>query len=400
MSASSDLLTAEGARPLSAVEATYRGFACPQEGLHEEFFTLLANQINGQLARLFIERHGAQLRLRGHGLVEVLDRWIAGAAVAGIVADPAFGEVFRAVQSADPGDVAPPAAAIALQLGCAGLPGRWNVALGGAVRLRWGDWLLPPADHIDVSCDGATAHIRTRLAQTEREARLAWTHAGWQGQGAERLPRFGVPDRSITLLPRSALMLAEFDDLTAAAVETIEPGMVAIFQEAAELLRAHAPIYVDWVRRAVRHVFLIRPKQKDLESGSIEHYFGFIGVSAYPRPAAVAELLVHEASHQYFNLLCRLDPFDDGTDSTLYYSPAVRRERPLSRIGVAYHAFANILLFYRLCLESGIADGGYCAHHYAKLVPDVEQLEQPLRGNPALTAAGRALCQPLIERLG
>jgi HEXXH motif-containing protein len=146
-------------------------------------------------------------------------------------------------------------------------------------------------------------------------------------------------------------------------------------------------------------MFLIQPQVRHIQSGSIAKYFGVIHVSASPSVPAIAELLVHEASHQYFHLLCLLEAFDDGSDANLYYSPAVRTDRPLERIGVAYHAFANILLFYDSCLTSGIDDGGYCRRNREALSPDVARLEAPLRGSDALTSVGRALSEPLMERL-
>jgi HEXXH motif-containing protein len=131
----------------------------------------------------------------------------------------------------------------------------------------------------------------------------------------------------------------------------------------------------------------------------MENYLGFSHFSAYSNAAALAELLIHEAAHQYFNVLCLLGPFDDGTDQTLYHSSAVGRPRPLDRIGVAYHAFANVMIYYRECVAKGIQDDGWCARHIESWTEGLRVLEQPLRGNPALTDIGKALCEPLIERV-
>ena len=57
-----------------------------------------------------------------------------------------------------------------------------------------------------------------------------------------------------------------------------------------------------------------------IESGSVEHYLGLIHLSAHAAPLPVAELLVHEASHQHMNLLTKLGPIDDGSDANTYYS--------------------------------------------------------------------------------
>jgi HEXXH motif-containing protein len=77
----------------------------------------------------------------------------------------------------------------------------------------------------------------------------------------------------------------------------------------------------------------------------------------------------------------------------------VQRDRPLDRILVAYHAFANMLLFYRTVLRSGLADDPYCVEMETRLSRELEHLERPLRGNPALTPTGVDLSEPLMEQL-
>jgi HEXXH motif-containing protein len=77
----------------------------------------------------------------------------------------------------------------------------------------------------------------------------------------------------------------------------------------------------------------------------------------------------------------------------------MERNRPLSRILIAYHASANVLLLYRRLIASGLEDEGYCANGEARLRSILDVLEAPLRDNPALTPLGQALCQPLMERI-
>jgi len=110
----------------------------------------------------------------------------------------------------------------------------------------------------------------------------------------------------------------------------------------------------------------------------------------------VAEMLVHEACHQYFYLVRRLGPVHDLADTQLYYSPAVDRERRLDRIVMAYHAFANVLCFYRTAMGSGMEDE-VCARVESELQDDVVLMERTLVGNPALTALGAALVEPLAQ---
>src|SRR6266852_5178334 len=110
-------------------------------------------------------------------------------------------------------------------------------------------------------------------------------------------------------------------------------------------------------------------------------------------------MLVHEATHLYFHLLCSVGNVDDSSDSTLYYSPIKRQGRPIRAILLAYHAFANVVLFYRLCQEKGLSDDGYCRQQENDLLPQLKQLEASLHTTRALTPLGLALWEPLAERV-
>jgi HEXXH motif-containing protein len=133
-------------------------------------------------------------------------------------------------------------------------------------------------------------------------------------------------------------------------------------------------------------------------SGGGQDHPGSVYISIHCPSVAIAEMLIHEATHQYFYLLSRYGALDQGSAKT-YYSPIKRTERPISMILLAHHAFGNVLLFYRLCRQKGLRDAGYCERHEASLAPQVQQLQDTLAGAKALTALGDALWQPLASRL-
>jgi len=112
---------------------------------------------------------------------------------------------------------------------------------------------------------------------------------------------------------------------------------------------------------------------------------------------SVAEMLIHEASHQYFELLNKLGPTVDPNHTKLYYSPVKQCERPLNKILLAYHAFANVMLFYRGVAECGLADSRLAKFQNA-LNDELRQLEQPLLKSDAILPIGGALVDPLIQR--
>src|SRR5262249_18543782 len=119
------------------------------------------------------------------------------------------------------------------------------------------------------------------------------------------------------------------------------------YSEALSYLEQNAHPYANWVWRVLRGIIPLWAAEGLTLSSSNPHHPGVVQLSIGQDPLVLAELLVHEASHQYFHLMEYVGPVDDGSDSTLYYSPFKGTERPLRAILLAYHAFANVLLLYR-----------------------------------------------------
>lgn len=393
--------TRESSSPLSLETSALRGFSCPFELFPEHLHDLLLREHATGVVQLALDRHGDEIRSASDGLPDVLQSWLDNG-IAVRPSDPSFGQAQCALRGTVPAEVIDGSCAIALYLASEGLPACWDVRLSRARRLRWGGFLLPPAERIRAESDGRAAAVETwnngARQCIEFHGEFHGRAAGWTSS-LTPMARIRVGEGTLTVLPREALDLELPEHVTAEALDHIEPGMMEPFREAVSILEQYVPEYVAWVRRALTHIFLLNPQQGRVESGSMENYPGFSHFSAYSSAAALAELLIHEAAHQYFNVLCLLGPFDDGTDETLYYSTAVKRPRPLDRIGVAYHAFANVMIYYRECVAKGIQDDGWCARHIESWTEGLRVLERPLRGNPALTNIGRALCEPLIERV-
>ena len=214
--------------------------------------------------------------------------------------------------------------------------------------------------------------------------------AGAKGSGGARLPSFGSGKHRLVLLPRYTV-----DD--GAVLDTFSPSLIETLTQALDLLETHLPHYFDWVVRIIRRVAVVHFERNVLYSGSPEHQYGTIHISDNARVLSVAEMLIHEASHQYFELLNKLGPTVDPAHTELYYSPVKKCDRPLHKILFAYHAFANVMLFYRGVAESGLADSS-SAKFQTVLNDELRQLEQPLLRNDAILPIGQALVAPLIER--
>ena len=214
------------------------------------------------------------------------------------------------------------------------------------------------------------------------------------------LPSFGNGNRQLVLVPREAALESgvfhDADD-AAEALDTFSPALIEVLTETFELLAEHLPHYFDWVVRIIRRVAITHSDHHVLRSGSHPNRHGTIHISDNLRVLSVAEMLIHEASHQYLELLTKLGPTVDPNHTELYYSPAKKCNRPLDKILLAYHAFANVMLFYRHVAECGLADS-YHAKFQNALKDELRQLEQPLVENEAILPIGRALIDPLIER--
>ncbi|WP_437730005.1 aKG-HExxH-type peptide beta-hydroxylase [Sorangium sp. So ce1335] len=379
----------------------YRQFSCPERS-GDDRATFIAVAHGTASVEMLLSQKRDLLRSRSHGLVETLERWLGTTTDFETTWDLSFGRVLRALESDDVSAV-DVLVDVALRLAARGFPGRWAATLSEGRRLCWdGAFVLPAAREVSLDSSGAAAALELKGVDGGRfVAALHREENGWSAEGLERLLQVGRR-RPITLFPSDAVprdMIVEDDFHSIFAFPPVTPDVAQPFADALELLARHAPVYLTWVERVLRGVVVCRCQESRTRSSSWMHAPGIVLVSWSANPIEIAEMLVHESSHQRFYLVSRVGPVVDGSDAQQYYSPAVQRHRPLSKILIGYHAFANMLLFYRTLLRSGLAEDPHCRALEARLTAEVEALERPLRDSPALTDIGRDLCQPLMERL-
>ena len=349
-----------------------------------------------QIIRRLLEQGGRYDNFLDAGIGELFHRWL-------LRADPgievcwhrAFSSVLSALRGDDEKAVIRAGVALAIHLNVTGEPGAWSAGGAGRQHEQWGAWLLPEYDRISVRTDGGEA-----ILTLDGELRLRFTRDGSQwrpdGIGLEELHRVSIGGQATLLLPR-----AEVDGYPSgsrpAFLETIGSENALRWRQTGLLIESYAAEFAPWIGGVVRHVALLDPSPGTVYSGSHSDRYGFIFGSDEASIPASAEILVHEASHQYFLILRRLGPLDDGSDTSLYYSPLVDRGRPLDRILFAFHACANILGFYRSCVAAGISDTSYFSKNEPVVVDQLRQLILPLRTSRALTPTGRALFEPWAE---
>jgi HEXXH motif-containing protein len=362
----------------------YTGFSSPRQAFSPAFANILAVEHGRAVTRAFLDHHGDAMNRAGDGLTTLIEHWLDSDASFEHVWHPALGELREALRPDGPIHPLRAGSSFGLHLTGLGLGDGWRMSVGAAAVLRWRDHALPPCDRI-------------RVARRGDGVRLTLEHGGNPVDGAAATPLPSLPlgdGRAIVVYPQAVL-----SHLVGDFAARVGPGDLAALAEALALLRQYAPPYETWVQRIVRGVIPLVSEGGMIFSSSYEGRPGVISISFPAEPVALAEMLVHEASHQYLHLLSRLGALDDGSDTTLYDSPVKRCPRPIGAILLAYHAFANVQLFYRAALARGIDDAGYCERNARELAPQLVLMEEWLCSTTALTPLGRALWEPLAAEL-
>lgn len=376
------------------------GFAAPTYPLDPSLCDAIVGEYSKGYLSLFLDRHKYRLIRASRDLIPVLQAWLGTDASFRAAWDPAFADIRRAAlwpRRFRALDVAHAAAAAGLRILADGHRARFDVALDPSVRLRLDRVVLPGGDHLAAEARGRAIELHVGTGRRRKTVLLEKRRGHWTANGAEELPAVQV-DREFCVLLAPPVWPTAYGASEAHTSPAMPPEeIVRATRGAIGVLRRHSPRYVPWVDRVLRAIIPCAGSQSHLRSGSDFDLPGVIQVSYPAHPAALAEMMVHECSHLTFQIVTRLGEVDDGTDETLYYSPVKQTGRPIDRILLAYHAFANLVLFYRTCLASGIDDDGYCERNEQATIPQLEMLDEALCKTTALTPIGRALFEPLRD---
>jgi hypothetical protein len=398
-------------------ELRHAAFSHPSESFDLVYAETITVTRTRRLVTLFLRQWGGLLDKHGEGARAMLEAFLQSKASFDTVWDPAFGRLRHAfaTRPADLAEVVRAAAMMLCRLTEKGMPGHFRLELiepGASSLLCLFGHLLPSVHRIEVNSDGESALIETVGGAGKSRFRLsAQGFFDERGEisasaieGTVRLPRVGTgkvaaPEEleagELLILPEQFLP----GMIDRPIVVPIGEASVEGYEAAFRVLRDHAPHFHTWVRRVVRRLVLLGTRRGTLNSFSMEFAPGLVALSLEASPLSHAELLVHEATHQHCYLLMQLGRLDDGSDTNLYYSPVRRMERPIAAILLGYHAFGNILLFYRVAHQAGFADPKTCLRIENEIWPQLRELEMPLRRTQALTPLGRAIFEPLAQRL-
>jgi HEXXH motif-containing protein len=381
------------------LEALRRGFSCPQQGLDVAAFEMIAVEYARAVTSGFLERYGAALDQQGAGLRQCLADWSAGDILFSSAWTPVFGAMGDVLAGSSPITPIECGARLGLHLCNSGFRSDWSLTLPTPTNLRWGRWLLPAGRSIGVRWDGEAVAVEAG----DGGLPLLFQRAGedWSCDQPPACPEVKLAERPLIFLLQAALDAPELEFLHADLLDRSKWDEAPVKCEAAiGLMRSFSPQYLAWIDRVLRYIIPLNGHPGSIRSGSSLNQPGTTHASFNCTPPALAEMLVHESTHQYFHMVTRLGPVDDGSDQNYYYSPIKRMDRKIYYILLAYHAFANVVLFCRECLQAGYADeDGYFAKNEVQLMPQLMQLEAALRKTQALTPLGRSLWEPLAGHL-
>lgn len=265
------------------------------------------------------------------------------------------------------------------------------------------------ADRIGIDCRG------------ERALELRRTAYGWTMSDADRLSddwHYIAPQRvdyagfeSVYLQPwREPDNAREIIDIVIdwppqpAEGQTDEGRVPALaiarqIAQALDTLAIADPCYLDWIKPLFRGM-ATTPLLSDgmRQSGSYVDHPGVFNCGFPTPPEALAEVIVHEMSHQYLMLLSAVVPLVNATMGEVYYSSLKGRVRTLDRVLLAYHACANMSLFWLdLIAREGQTEPR--DEQLSIMLGHTCELADVLEQSKGLTEAGRLLFETQVECL-
>ena len=180
-------------------------------------------------------------------------------------------------------------------------------------------------------------------------------------------------------------------ELVDAACSTVSSALKQVFAVGADSQ--------SWVERSIRVASIMASASGNrLSSRSSALRPGNIEIAAPGNRLHLAELFIHEAAHQHFNLGALLGKYvRPEASELLVYSALKGSQRSLERVAMAFHAIANIYVFLdRLACQGG-SDGVDAAHRICELGPVTHSLFAEIETHWAkFTPNGLSLMEPIM----
>ncbi|WP_426106427.1 aKG-HExxH-type peptide beta-hydroxylase [Massilia sp. TSP1-1-2] len=173
---------------------------------------------------------------------------------------------------------------------------------------------------------------------------------------------------------------------------------------AMQLLAQTAPYYLPWIKPLFRGMGpgpLVDNNQR--QSGSFSWHPGVFSCGFPLSTPFLAEVIVHEMSHQHFMLADAVVPLvKAGRNQEIYFSSFKGKNRNIEKILLTFHAVANMVLFWHdFITNTGDADPAN-RDQMALMLKHGHGLVKVLRTSDDMTEAGVGMfesqCRLLRER--
>lgn len=374
----------------------YSGFASPLAPLNEELGEFIIVEYARNYIRHVLSSAAKQIDSCSSGITTLYEAWLQVDADFQMCWDVSFGELHRLPHSA-PNEFMARVIGLALRLASCGVPTDWSCIWDEPMSFRIGGQLFGHVFGVraEWSCGRCLLSWRLEHGLWDELAREATPHPELR----RPIQKLRLEHNELFVLSNSATSGISSRLVGTPASDEHIRQFIGAAEGAVSVLRQYAPQYLKWIDKILRSIILLEPIIGGRQSGTEEAQFGLIHMSYNSDPVLVAETLIHEAAHQYMTLLTRIGPVDDGSDVGQYYSPFKGMNRPIGSILAAYHAFANLALFYHALASNGISTKQNCVDQSRDLAVQLEQLEVALAGTRAMTTVGEQLWLPLRRQL-
>lgn len=327
---------------------------CQSAGNQDLFATAYHAGIIKRLAN-HVEHHAAAREL----FDQVLTKLDAQRPITSACWQPEIGAV---VQRLDEGKTQAAVVMALFALHALGVAGSWESALEEPTWGSIGGHIFYLSGHITVDATPSLVEIRSSAAQNAALAFLrtptGWRlhsenlHPAWQYTAPAFVSFDGFADIYVHASEEPADSRGEvivnwpIQPLPTLKREIASVGAQNI-EAALTVLSKAGSHYLPWVRPLFRGVAATPLTYDDMrQSGSYTSHPGVFSCGFPGGAESIAEVIVHEVSHQNYLLLNAVFPLAQDRDGEKYYSSLKRSERPVSRVFLAYHAAANMALFW------------------------------------------------------
>lgn len=173
----------------------------------------------------------------------------------------------------------------------------------------------------------------------------------------------------------------------------------ATIGHAMDVLDSCGPRYVPWLSQLFRGVASTPLGYDDMrQSGSYLAHAGVFNCGFPGGAESLAEVIVHEVSHQNYLLLNSMYPLCDDQRDGLLYSSLKRKHRTLSRVLFAFHATANMAVFWR-DLDKVCPLSAYYQREQKEIDHHAGALYRVVRDARGLTSHGQVFFDALVAEM-